>query len=37
MPALSDQIRSLGFLGAGNMAGALLRGTVGRGLLAPIA
>jgi pyrroline-5-carboxylate reductase len=32
---LSEKLRSLGFLGAGNMAGALLRGTVGRGLLAP--
>lgn len=35
MGSLSSFFPSLGFIGAGNMAGALLRGTVGRGLLAP--
>lgn len=33
MADLSGQFESLGFIGAGNMAGALLRGTVGRRLL----
>jgi pyrroline-5-carboxylate reductase len=32
---LQQLIPTLGFLGAGNMAGAILKGTVGRGLLAP--
>jgi pyrroline-5-carboxylate reductase len=32
---VTDHIPSLGFLGAGNMAGALLRGTVGQGGLRP--
>ena len=35
MDSLTQHFPTLGFLGAGNMAGALLRGTVGRGLLAP--
>lgn len=35
MTSLADLFPSIGFLGAGNMAGALLRGTVGRGLLEP--
>jgi len=35
MSSLESLFPSLGFLGAGNMAGALLRGTAGRGLLAP--
>ena len=33
MSALAKHFPTLGFIGAGNMAGALLRGTVGRGLL----
>jgi len=35
MSSLESFFPSLGFLGAGNMAGALLRGTAGRGLLSP--
>ena len=35
MSSLASFFPSLGFIGAGNMAGALLRGTVGRGLLPP--
>ncbi|MCE5229252.1 pyrroline-5-carboxylate reductase [bacterium] len=34
MNNLSSHFDSLGFIGAGNMAGAILRGTVGRSLLA---
>lgn len=35
MSPLASFFPSLGFIGSGNMAGALLRGTVGRGMLAP--
>jgi pyrroline-5-carboxylate reductase len=35
MATLREFFPSLGFIGAGNMAGALLRGTVGRGALDP--
>lgn len=35
MASLEALFPSLGFIGAGNMAGAILRGTVGRGLLRP--
>lgn len=35
MSSLQSLFPSLGFIGAGNMAGALLRGTAGRGLIAP--
>ncbi|MEN6625508.1 MAG: pyrroline-5-carboxylate reductase [Candidatus Sumerlaeia bacterium] len=35
MNSLTNHFDSLGFIGAGNMAGAILRGTVGRGLLPP--
>lgn len=35
MSTLRDRFPSLGFLGAGNMAGAIVRATVGKGLLPP--
>lgn len=35
MSPLASFFPSLGFIGSGNMAGALLRGTVGRGMLPP--